>query len=312
MQVWPPQPSTFGRDSERTTSASQPGQTAERSEADAQRTCTTSGAARAAERLGLALHQLCAHVPSDAGGRFLRDVRVASEALASRRISLVVPPDCQPALGRLMRLMGAMPVLDAHEPPGEIAVVLFPEHEEHVALFQRAGIEVIQPSGCGFTCDCPLSRRLDEHAQRRLAGPVRPVRPVGEPVLEGGAVDPALRVLLVEDDCVNQLVVGRYLENLGVHATVVSDGIDALAGLETNDYDVILMDCSLPVMDGFATTEAIRARLGKAQPYIVAISATSNPEHRRRCFEVGMDALLPKPLDLRTLRAVLLRAREGR
>ncbi len=112
-----------------------------------------------------------------------------------------------------------------------------------------------------------------------------------------------LDVLLVEDNSVNQLVASRLLERLGHKVQLASDGVQALDRLATHTFDLVLMDCHMPVMDGFEATERLRARRDKVP--VFALTAAVTPEDRSRCEHVGMNGLLSKPIDLNRLREVL-------
>ena len=118
------------------------------------------------------------------------------------------------------------------------------------------------------------------------------------------------RVLLAEDQPVNQRVAMAMLENLGYHVDLVADGAGAVEAAALTHYRAILMDCQLPVLDGYQATEAIRAREdpGRRTP-IIAVTATETEFDQQRCRAAGMDDYLTKPLTLRTLGAVMDRWR---
>lgn len=111
------------------------------------------------------------------------------------------------------------------------------------------------------------------------------------------------RVLLVEDNAVNQLVAKRLLERLGHHVVVAGDGVAALEVLAQERFDVVLMDCHMPRMDGFDATRALRAK-GCATP-VYALTAAVSTEDRERCLEAGMNDVLSKPLRQDRLELVL-------
>lgn len=108
------------------------------------------------------------------------------------------------------------------------------------------------------------------------------------------------RVLLAEDDRVNRLVAERQLHVLGWAVDVVANGADAVAAIAANPglYDLVLMDCHMPVMDGFAATRAIReAEAGAcSRSRIVAMTASDLDADRRACLDAGMDGFVPKPV----------------
>ena len=114
------------------------------------------------------------------------------------------------------------------------------------------------------------------------------------------------RVLVAEDNEVNQQVAMLTLRRRGFAVDVVGDGAEAVAASERIAYDLIFMDCHMPRMDGFAATAAIRARQDAAAP-IIAMTASSMPEDRERCRAAGMDDFVAKPVRPDDLDAVLRR-----
>ncbi|HEY9677230.1 MAG TPA: ATP-binding protein [Drouetiella sp.] len=115
------------------------------------------------------------------------------------------------------------------------------------------------------------------------------------------------RVLLAEDHLVNQIVACDFLEELNVHVTVANNGFEVLEMLQGQNYDLILMDCQMPEMDGFEATAAVRdleLDSGKRTP-IIAVTANAMAGDRERCLSLGMDDYLSKPYDLEALSMVL-------
>jgi CheY-like chemotaxis protein len=115
------------------------------------------------------------------------------------------------------------------------------------------------------------------------------------------------RVLVAEDNVDNQAVIVRLLKRLGYRAEVANNGQEALAALEKNRYAAVLMDCWMPVMDGFTATTHMRARdreLGIHTP-IIAVTADARESNRDRCLEGGMDDFITKPLQSAILGAAL-------
>ena len=120
----------------------------------------------------------------------------------------------------------------------------------------------------------------------------------------------AARVLLVEDNHVNQVICVAMLESLGLNTEIANNGLEAVAMFERNHYDLILMDCQMPEMDGFAATAEIRLReadaAGRRTP-IVALTANAMQGDRERCLAAGMDDYLAKPYTLVGLQGILPR-----
>ncbi len=117
-----------------------------------------------------------------------------------------------------------------------------------------------------------------------------------------------IRVLLAEDNLVNQKVALRMLERLGYNADVASNGVKALDAVQKQAYDVILMDIQMPEMDGLEATRQIRAdaTLDK-QPYIIAMTAAAMQLDREKCLEAGMNDFVAKPTRLEELSAAFER-----
>lgn len=108
----------------------------------------------------------------------------------------------------------------------------------------------------------------------------------------------SLRILVAEDNLVNQEVISQMLSNLGHSADVVADGREAVDAACHGDYDVVFMDCQMPEMDGFAATRGIReCETTDAHIPIIAMTANAMQGDRERCLDAGMDDYVPKPVD---------------
>jgi signal transduction histidine kinase/CheY-like chemotaxis protein len=116
-----------------------------------------------------------------------------------------------------------------------------------------------------------------------------------------------LRILIAEDDATNRLVVSKMLREFDVEACLVTDGAQAVEAMLEAEYDLVLMDVQMPVMDGHAATRAIRSGGFTLLP-IVALTANAFPEDARLCREAGMSDFLAKPLRKQTLVDAVLRA----
>lgn len=97
----------------------------------------------------------------------------------------------------------------------------------------------------------------------------------------------------------------RLLERMGHHVDVAGDGEQALAAVRDSEYDVILMDCQMPVMDGYTAARAIRSLRGGRLLPIIAMTANAMAEDRQRCLDAGMDDYLSKPISIERLHELL-------
>ncbi len=114
------------------------------------------------------------------------------------------------------------------------------------------------------------------------------------------------RVLIAEDQDVNQRVAQQLVRRLGYAADLVSNGLEAIDAVERADYDVVLMDLQMPEMDGLQAARWIRQRRGPgSRPRLVAMTANALPGDREACLAAGMDGYLPKPIELAALAAAL-------
>ena len=116
------------------------------------------------------------------------------------------------------------------------------------------------------------------------------------------------RVLVVEDNKVNQKVMASMLKRMGIEHDIANDGEEALKQQAENPCELILMDCQMPVMDGFDATLAMRRQEKRYQkPKIIAVSANSMEQDKTHCFAVGMDDFIAKPVRMDDLRNLLMR-----
>lgn len=111
-----------------------------------------------------------------------------------------------------------------------------------------------------------------------------------------------VRILVVEDNLSNQMVAVAYLKRLGYQADVAVNGQEALDKLSVHDYPVILMDCQMPVMDGFEATIELRRREGTdRRTVVIALTANAMKRDREACERAGMDDFISKPMKMVTL-----------
>jgi CheY-like chemotaxis protein len=124
-----------------------------------------------------------------------------------------------------------------------------------------------------------------------------------------GALKPhaVLRILVAEDNAVNQRLILRLLEQRGHHVVVVGNGRETLDALERDTFDVVLMDVQMPDMDGFEATAEIRKKEMESERHqiVIALTAHAMKDDRERCLAGGMDDYLSKPIRPQELDAVL-------
>lgn len=117
-----------------------------------------------------------------------------------------------------------------------------------------------------------------------------------------------VRILVVDDERINQQIAVAMLGRLGHRAEIARDGLEALEALRSRDYEIVFMDWHMPGMNGLEATRAIRTELNPVhQPWIIALTASALPEDREKCLGSGMNDYLTKPLQLEALRDAFAR-----
>jgi two-component system, sensor histidine kinase len=171
-----------------------------------------------------------------------------------------------------------------------------------LAISQR----LVNRMGGHITVESALGRGASFSFDLTLPVGAAPVRP-----LNLGALAPAAplsgRVLVVEDDRVNQRVIELLLAKLGLNCVIVADGATAVEVATFEPWDLVLMDCQMPGMDGLEATRRIRVRLGGRPLPIIALTANAMATDRDACVEAGMDDFLAKPVRQEELRVCLTR-----
>ncbi len=193
-----------------------------------------------------------------------------------------------------------------------------------------AGLRLLLLSGVGLRIDRetldelrvgqvlmkPIRQQELLSALGALTPPPQSTVPAPEPVLVAEPADArpaspeavpekAIRVLVAEDNTVNQQVAVLLLKKLGYHADVVANGFDVLSAVRRADYDVILMDCQMPEMDGYEATR--RLRLDGRKMKVIAMTAHAMEGDRDVCLSAGMDDYVSKPIRLPELQAAMAR-----
>jgi signal transduction histidine kinase/ActR/RegA family two-component response regulator len=167
------------------------------------------------------------------------------------------------------------------------------------------GVRSKEGVGSTFWFWLPLVAALEQASPTPLPAAISPA-PLGEGASPSmAAAAPRGRILIVEDNAVNQLVAVRLVEKLGYKTDSARNGQEALDCVSAADYLLILMDCQMPVMDGIDATREIRRRENGRRTPIVALTARAMKEDEANCLEAGMDSFLSKPIDSKKLAEVL-------
>jgi two-component system, sensor histidine kinase and response regulator len=143
--------------------------------------------------------------------------------------------------------------------------------------------------------------------------PARPVPPTPEPEPTVAVkASSSVRILVAEDNVVNQKVASRFFAKLGYKIDVVGNGVEAVEALNREAYDLIFMDCQMPELDGYEATRRIRSEAierrtvpPRANVKIIAMTANAMQGDREKCFEAGMDDYITKPIDLKALQSAI-------
>jgi CheY-like chemotaxis protein len=239
-----------------------------------------------------------------------------------------VAPDGQEALRTLRRARAdgspyAVAVIDMHMPgPSGLEVAQIVTADRGLSdtpivlmtsLADRLATDLSRELGVVESLMKPVRRNalyeaIANATQPSARGPAAVNTPI--PAARTGAVSPsAVRILVAEDNLVNQRVVLGFLAKLGYRAEAVRNGQEAVDAVEARFYDLVIMDCQMPELDGFEATRRIRLlhdRRRAAVP-IVALTANAMQGDKERCLEVGMNDYVTKPVDVGRLSAAIQR-----
>ncbi|MBS1873060.1 MAG: response regulator [Acidobacteria bacterium] len=181
----------------------------------------------------------------------------------------------------------------------------FESEQGHGSLFwatavfeRRVAPAVLSPAAAPKDDDLKV-RRMPVFSVNTVSAPAAVDRPAKAPAARG-------KVLVAEDNLMNQKVAVRLLEKVGFQADVVDDGRQAVEAVRKNSYVLVLMDCQMPEMDGFEATAEIRRMEGKDRHTIIfALTANAMMGDRERCLAAGMDDYLSKPFDVAALQRAI-------
>ncbi len=190
--------------------------------------------------------------------------------------------------------------------------------DTYLALLSAFDFEPRQVGGRAVRPDVCIAKPVRQQQLRNLLRTVRAARDGTDEATESPAAEAApasqswsglgLNVLVADDNAINRSVASAMLEQLACNVAIAEDGRAAVEQARTAHFDVILMDCQMPVMDGYAATTEIRREegaRGKAATTIVALTANALTRDRERCLAAGMDAFLAKPFTQAQLAQVL-------
>ena len=200
----------------------------------------------------------------------------------------------------------AMPGMDGLEPAGAMGAALT---SVPVLLLSSVPFEEVNTARAGFVGGLTKPIRISKLHDTLL----RALTPVST-TTDRHSPSPAItahdrvRLLVVDDNAINQEVTRGLLARVGYSCDVAEDGVEALAAMEHQSYDAVLMDCRMPVMDGFQATAEIRRReSGGSHVPIIAMTAGALVETREECIAAGMDDYITKPVKVAELEVVLTR-----
>jgi len=166
-------------------------------------------------------------------------------------------------------------------------------------IARNAGIRrILAKPVAGYTLKTTLA---DELARHRASAPARPTTPPG-------SIPDDFRVLVAEDNSISTKVIRGMLRKLDLQPDTAGNGEEALEAIKARPYDLVLMDCEMPVLDGFEATRQLRkweTSAGRPRTPVVALTAHIFSEHRERAREAGMDGHMAKPVEMSQLREVI-------
>lgn len=176
----------------------------------------------------------------------------------------------------------------------------------HLVELMGGRLEVKSQEGIGSTFSFIIQMQVTEEIVRPDESFFKPVLTEGDAAFRAPDVSfDKIRVLLAEDNKVNQLVASKILRTFGLNVDIAVNGQEALDAMRAKDYDLVFMDLQMPKMDGLEVTRSIRMEQPLHPCKIVALTANAFPADREACIAAGMDDYLAKPIQIDTLKAIL-------
>ncbi|HCT99040.1 MAG TPA: hypothetical protein DF614_02885, partial [Methylococcaceae bacterium] len=180
--------------------------------------------------------------------------------------------------------------------------------EEVIQEIKQTGIEniLLEPISLSFLFNMTMRLLGEAYDEMDMASQWTQT-PTSQALSQSLRTIEGASILLVEDNELNQEIAYNLLTDEGLHVDMAQNGFDALALLDLNRYDLVLMDMQMPVMDGISATIEIRKKPQLAQLPIIAMTANVMAEDKEKCFAAGMNDFVTKPIDLEQLFHVLLK-----
>jgi CheY-like chemotaxis protein len=280
----------------------------------------------AARQKGIQLHaQIAPEVPPMVNGDPLRFRQVLMNLIGNaikftERGSVALELDCSAAGSKGLRLAGAVIDTGVGVPPDRQSQIFDTFAQGDSSTTRRFGGTGLGLAICKrlvqlMNGNISVESQPGQGSVFRFAVEVRPSASVGMPILPGALPDQpsyrALKILLAEDNRVNQIVVVRLLEKSGHTVHVAANGREAVQIFAQGHYDAVLMDVQMPEMDGLEATQLIRQAESesgsKRRTPVIALTAHAMAGDEQVCLRAGMDGYLSKPLDSQTLADTLRR-----
>ncbi|HEU5205599.1 MAG TPA: GAF domain-containing protein [Candidatus Limnocylindrales bacterium] len=198
--------------------------------------------------------------------------------------------------------------LAALQPERPMPVVILSSIGQHSRTAPNISAMLVKPVKPSALHDALADALAATPAAKVEAGEIEPASPRKPAPPSGPTIDGGLRVLLAEDNAVNQKLALRLLERIGLAPDVVGDGRAAVDAIGAGEYDVVLMDVQMPEMDGLEATRQVRRRWPDRRVRIIGLTANAMAGDREACLAAGMDDYVSKPIRPEELEAALARA----